>query len=118
MNLESYTRYNAASNIYSRGSQSGEVPGYAAANVCQNPNICNPAAEMWLSPDWLASQLETRSLDDGICSELLGCWSAQADMEEGGEEGETTLPIPSRGSLGGLDPHEVALIPLAQIVAL
>jgi hypothetical protein len=117
MNSHSYTRYNAMTRIYARGSNI--VPGYAAANVCQDSSVCNPPVEEWLSPRWLAEQFEGRNLNDSVCDHLQTCWeNMQVTMGEGGQAGVTTLPVTDRYGLGDQEPHEVPVVPLEQIEGL
>jgi len=113
MNAHSYTRYNAVSSVSSRGAAA--LPGFAAANVCQDSEVCNPPTESWLSPAWLEEQLVARALDGSVCSELEACWATlPVTMGEGGQ----VVFVPNRRGLGEKRSHEVPLVPLEQIEGL
>merc|ERR1719265_2797628 len=120
MNSQSYTRYNAATTIWSRlFKERAPVPGFATANVCQNPAFCNPPAEPWVSPDWLKEQTSNRKLDSSVCDQLEGCWeNLPVIMGEGGEKGVTTGTVASSEGLKDKKPYEVPLVPLEQIEAM
>jgi len=107
-NLYTVARYNAHSEVKSRGStlEFDAIPGYASLNLCGDLVVCNPRNHT--APPELTRQL--LPLTDGVQEELInGAWPAvdTSGVGEGEDSFNEAGVIDGDDLLGLFEPHEI-----------